>query len=148
REDEGAQEIRPEEGAEGTPVHEAVVNGRGLDWPDCRNTRDLGGLPARSGLTRKGVLVRSDDVGSLTSAGRQAMIDYGIATVIDLRSEAEFKGAPAPPFSAFQNTSPVSPISEADGSPLIRLHLPLIDDATAPVLNEAPAMQDRYILML
>ena len=118
-------------------------------WPDCRNTRDLGGLPARKGLTRKGVLVRSDNVASLTSAGRQAMVDYGITTVIDLRSEAEVKGAPGPPFSAFQSTSPVTPaVGEANGSTLVRLHLPLIDDATAPVLNEAPAMPDRYVLML
>ena len=93
--------------------------------------------------------MRSDNVAALTSAGRQAMIDYGITTVIDLRSEAEVKGAPGPPFSAFQSKSPVSPaMSDADGSPLLRLHPPLIDDATAPMLNEAPAMQDRYILML
>jgi protein-tyrosine phosphatase len=76
------------------------------------------------------------------------MIDYGITTVIDLRTEAEVKGAPGPPFSIFQSTSPVrSPTDEVDGS-LVRLHLPLIDDATTPALNETPAMQDRYILML
>jgi len=93
--------------------------------------------------------VRSDNVASLTPAGRQAMVDYGITTVIDLRSEAEVKGEPGPPFSAFQSTSPVAPtIGETDGSTLVRLHLPLIDDATAPELNQAPAMQGRYILML
>jgi protein-tyrosine phosphatase len=76
------------------------------------------------------------------------MIDYGITTVIDLRTEAEVKGAPGPPFSIFQSTSPVrSPTDEVDGT-LVRLHLPLIDDATTPALNETPAMQDRYILML
>jgi protein-tyrosine phosphatase len=76
------------------------------------------------------------------------MIDYGITTVIDLRTEAEVKGAPGPPFSIFQSTSPVrSPTDEVNGT-LVRLHLPLIDDATTPALNETPAMQDRYILML
>jgi protein-tyrosine phosphatase len=76
------------------------------------------------------------------------MIDYGITTVIDLRTEAEVKGAPGPPFSIFQSTSPVrSSTDEVDGT-LVRLHLPLIDDATTPALNETPAMQDRYILML
>jgi protein-tyrosine phosphatase len=118
-----------------------------LDWPDCRNARDLGGLPARSGLTRKGVIIRSDNIASLTMAGRQAMIDYGVATVIDLRSEAEVKGAPGPPFSRFQSTSPaVSSVIDGDG--LSRRHIPLIDDATAPVLNQAAEMPDRYILMV
>jgi hypothetical protein len=46
---------------------------RNLDWPDCRNTRDLGGIPARGGVTRSKVLIRSDNVASLTRAGRQAM---------------------------------------------------------------------------
>jgi len=119
---------------------------RRLDWPDCQNTRDLGGLPTRSGVTRSGVIIRSDNVASLTPAGRQAMIDYGVATVIDLRSESEVKGAPGPPFSEFQSTSPAMAI--ADGGVAVYLHLPLIDDATAPLLNEAPAMPERYMLML
>jgi len=92
--------------------------------------------------------VRSDNVAALTSAGRQAMVDYGITTVIDLRTEAEVNGAPGPPFSTFQSTSPVPTTNEGDGAALIRLHLPLIDDATAPVLNASPAMQHRYLLMV
>ena len=121
---------------------------RRLDWPDCRNTRDLGGLPTRRGLTRTGVAVRSDNVASLTPAGRQAMIDYGITTVIDLRSESEVKGAPGPPFSEFQSTSPLSTVDGADGGGPVFLHLALIDDATAPILNQAPTMPERYALML
>ena len=94
-----------------------------------------------------GVIIRSDNIASLTPAGRQAMIDYGVTTVIDLRSEAEVKGSPGPPFSQFQSTSPAVS-SAVDGAGLSRRHLPLIDDATAPVLNQAPAMPDRYVLML
>ncbi|HEV2140632.1 MAG TPA: tyrosine-protein phosphatase [Candidatus Dormibacteraeota bacterium] len=120
---------------------------RRLDWPDCRNTRDLGGLPTRHGLTRPGVAVRSDNVASLTPAGRQSMIDYGITTVIDLRSESEVKGAPGPPFSEFQSTSALSPLDGTPDGPVF-LHLPLIDDATAPILNQAPTMPERYALML
>ncbi len=122
------------------------MGGRRLHWPDCQNTRDLGGLPTRSGATRSGVVIRSDNVASLTPAGRQAMIDYGVATVIDLRSESEVKGAPGPPFSEFQSTSPATAI--ADGGVPIYRNIPLIDDATAPILNEAPAMPERYMLML
>ena len=73
------------------------------------------------------------------------MIDYGITTVIDLRSESEVKGSPGPPFSDFQSGGPAM---TANGTVPAYLHLPLIDDATAPILNEAPAMPERYVLML
>ncbi|HWN90996.1 MAG TPA: tyrosine-protein phosphatase [Verrucomicrobiae bacterium] len=119
---------------------------RRLDWPDCRNIRDLGGLPTRDGLTRRGVMIRSDNVASLTPEGRQAMIDYGVTTVIDLRSESEVKGSPGPPFSEFQSVSPLS--AQGRGALPIHRHLPLIDDATAPVLNQASTMPERYVLML
>jgi protein-tyrosine phosphatase len=98
-------------------------------------------------------MIRSDNVASLTPEGRQAMIDYGVTTVIDHRSESEVKGSPGPPFSEFQSTSPLSPQGGGQGrgagstTPTF-LHLPLIDDATAPVLNEAPTMPERYVLML
>ena len=94
-------------------------------------------------------MVRSDNVASLTPEGRQAMIDYGVTTVIDLRSEAEVKGSPGPPFSEFQSSTPISPQGREAGStsPAYR-HLPLIDDATAAILNQAPTMPERYVLML
>ncbi|HEV2028572.1 MAG TPA: tyrosine-protein phosphatase [Candidatus Dormibacteraeota bacterium] len=119
---------------------------RRLSWPDCRNTRDLGGLPARRGITRSGVVIRSDNVASLTPAGRQAMIDYGVTTVIDLRAASELKGSPGPPFSDFQSSSPVATPDAATSISV--LHLPLVDDETASVLNAAPNMPDRYRLML
>jgi protein-tyrosine phosphatase len=98
-------------------------------------------------------MIRSDNVASLTPEGRQAMIDYGVTTVIDLRSESEVTGSPGPPFSEFQSSIPLSPQARRLGSgagsttPAF-LHLPLIDDATAPVLNQAPTMPERYVLML
>jgi protein-tyrosine phosphatase len=94
-------------------------------------------------------MVRSDNVASLTPEGRQAMIDYGVTTVIDLRSEAEVKGSPGPPFSEFKSSSPLSPKGRGAGStsPAYR-NLPLIDDVTAPILNQAPTMPERYVLML
>jgi protein-tyrosine phosphatase len=126
------------------------MTSRRLIWPDCRNTRDLGGLPLRSGgVTRTGVLVRSDNLASLTLAGRRAMIDYGVTTVIDLRAASELRGSPGPPFSAFQTTTPVltpEPVIEA-ASPAY-VNLPLVDDEIAFVLNEAPTMPDRYKVMI
>jgi protein-tyrosine phosphatase len=122
---------------------------RRLDWPDCRNTRDLGGLPCRTGVTRSGVLIRSDNVASLTAAGRQAMIDYGVTTVIDLRAESELKGSPGPPFSDFQSSSAVAPRgTESESKFPVHLHRPLVDDETASVLNQAATMPDRYMLMV
>jgi protein tyrosine/serine phosphatase len=123
---------------------------RRLNWPDCQNTRDLGGLPLRAGgVTRTGVLVRSDNLANLIPAGRQSMIDYGIKTVIDLRAESEIKGAPGPPFSKFQTNTPVSPPApELQAIVPTYRNLPLVDDEIAFVLNEAPTMPDRYRVMI
>jgi protein-tyrosine phosphatase len=127
-----------------------AIASRRLNWPNCQNTRDLGGLLlSAGGVTRTGVLVRSDNLASLTPAGRQAMIDYGITTVIDLRAESEIKGSPGPPFSAFQTTTPASPPEPQTGSAIpAYMNLPLVDDEIAFVLNEAPTMPDRYKVMI
>ena len=77
------------------------------------------------------------------------MIDYGITTVIDLRSESEVNGSPGPAFSRFQSSSPASsPSKSQDGKRPAYLHLPLIDDATSPLLEEAATMPGRYVLMV
>jgi protein-tyrosine phosphatase len=77
------------------------------------------------------------------------MIDYGVTTVIDLRAESEVKGSPGPPFSDFQSNSPVAPRpTEADSKIPHYLNLPLVDDETATVLNQAMTMPDRYMLMV
>jgi protein-tyrosine phosphatase len=77
------------------------------------------------------------------------MIDYGITTVIDLRSEAEVNGSPGPPFSRFQSGAPATlRANELDGDLPTYLHLPLIDDATSPLLEEAATMPGRYVLMV
>jgi protein-tyrosine phosphatase len=115
------------------------VSSRRLDWPDCRNTRDLGGLHRPGGLTRSGVLVRSDNLHSLRPDGLEAMAAYGVTTVIDLRSESEIATSPSP----FAMPDPFSyPPAPA------YIHMPLIDDATMLRLAEAPDMFDRYLMML
>jgi protein-tyrosine phosphatase len=114
------------------------VPSRRLDWPDCRNTRDLGGLPLASGLTRSGMLVRSDNLRSLTAAGQEAMVAYGVTDVIDLRSESEVASSP----------SPLAALEPFAGPAPAYMHLPLVDDATMRKLSEAPDMFNRYLLML
>ena len=67
---------------------------RQLDWPDLRNARDLGGLPTADGPTRFGRIVRSDDLNGLTEAGRRAMFNHGITTIVDLRGPVERRLSP------------------------------------------------------
>lgn len=68
-----------------------------LPWPDCRNVRDVGGLPTTDGGTvRVGALVRGDSPHRLTSDGVAAFHEYGIHRVIDLRSAEEAEAAPGP----------------------------------------------------
>jgi protein tyrosine/serine phosphatase len=114
------------------------VPSRRLDWPDCRNTRDLGGLPLAGGVTRSGMFVRSDNLRSLTAQGQEAMVAYGVTDVIDLRSESEVASSPSP-FAALEPFGGPAPTYT---------HLPLVDDATMRKLAEAPDMFDRYLMML
>lgn len=66
------------------------VNSRDLDWPKCLNVRDVGDHPAAGGRKiQPGRLVRSDTLGRLNAAGRQALLGYGIRTIIDLRRPNE-----------------------------------------------------------
>ncbi len=63
---------------------------RDLDWPGCVNVRDLGGLrTAGGGTTRRGAVVRADGLSSLTAGGWDALVRYGVRTVIDLRNPEE-----------------------------------------------------------
>ncbi len=63
---------------------------RDLDWPDCLNMRDLGGLPVSDGgKTRFGAVVRGDHPSYLTRAGWDELWDYGIRTVISLETDAD-----------------------------------------------------------
>ena len=59
------------------------------------NARDLGGHETGDGhSTRWGAVVRSDTPDQLTAGGWQALHDYGIRTVVDLRDGSELGGAP------------------------------------------------------
>jgi protein tyrosine/serine phosphatase len=61
-----------------------------LPWGGCYNARELGGYPtADGGQTRWKAIVRSDNVGRLTGAGWVALAEYGVRTIIDLRSPSE-----------------------------------------------------------
>ena len=64
-------------------------NDRDLRWEALLNARDLGGLPAASGVIRRGAIVRSDALYRLNEAGRAALVAHGVRTVIDMRAQRE-----------------------------------------------------------
>lgn len=68
-----------------------------LQFPGLLNARELGGFPTLDGAsTRWRSLLRSDDLVQLTPEGVQALADYGVRTVVDLRWPAEVAVRPHP----------------------------------------------------
>jgi protein-tyrosine phosphatase len=71
------------------------VNQRDLAWEGLLNVRDLGGHPTEDGgETAYGELVRADSVRRLTDAGWAALVDYGVKTIVDLRTDEELTADP------------------------------------------------------
>jgi protein-tyrosine phosphatase len=62
--------------------------------PGTYNFRDVGGLPARDGEVRRGVLFRSDGLHRLGDAGRDELRRLGVGVIIDLRDENEARLMP------------------------------------------------------
>ena len=87
------------------------------------------------------MLVRSDDVGNLSAAGRDEMVTYGITTVIDLRSESERNGT-------FDARFPLPGGERIRVTGVSYIHQALVDDAALERLGEASNMYERYLLML
>jgi protein-tyrosine phosphatase len=89
-----------------------------LSWDGCRNTRDLGGLRTCDGrVTRLGGIIRSDTPSRLTPAGWAALYEYGVRTIITLRThglqedELDFT-CPYPDIAIVQ--SPIEDITDAE----------------------------------
>jgi protein-tyrosine phosphatase len=73
---------------------------RHLEWPECRNVRDLGGLPvAGGGEIREGALIRADSLQYLSAEGVEAVRRGGVGRILDLRGDRETSEYPTP-FSA------------------------------------------------
>jgi protein-tyrosine phosphatase len=61
------------------------------------NTRDLGGYPTRDGhATAWQVFLRSDDLHGITAKDMTLLHEYGLTTVLDLRSTIELNDRPNP----------------------------------------------------
>jgi protein tyrosine/serine phosphatase len=68
-----------------------------LDWPGCRNVRDVGGLPTADGRAiREGVLIRADSLQYLTDDGVECVRRSGVSRILDLRGDGEVAAFPTP----------------------------------------------------
>jgi protein-tyrosine phosphatase len=70
---------------------------RRLNCPKLLNARDLGGHPTLDGaVTRWRSLLRADDLAQLEPEGLQALADFGLSMVLDLRWAEEAQRHPSP----------------------------------------------------
>jgi protein-tyrosine phosphatase len=116
-----------------------------LIWPDCRNARDLGGLPTQAGELQPGRLIRSDNLDQLTPAGRAAVEATGITRFVDLRSAWECETWPSPyADDARWRNVPLWDPADADVSELglFEQYRVLIDDYSARVASAVVAVAD------
>lgn len=108
---------------------------RHLDWEGCLNLRDLGGHQTEDGrLTAWGAFVRGDTLCKLSESGRGSLLDYGIRTIVDLRSDIEVEGEPNP----FANVP----------EPVMYVHRPLNDPQIDEAMRSMPTGAERYVAMV
>lgn len=70
---------------------------RHIPLASIQNLRDMGGYSTSDGrTTRWRTFVRSAGMSELTIADQQAMVDYGIGAVVDLRSQQNIEDTPNP----------------------------------------------------
>jgi protein-tyrosine phosphatase len=113
---------------------------RHLDWEGCYNARDLGGLPTLDGgNTRWQAVIRSDLPGRLTAKGRQALLDYGVRTIIDLRPPREAQEAP----SAF-----MEPTAGTDDPIYLNLPLEKYYPHVSALIQKAQTRAEAYCIIL
>jgi protein-tyrosine phosphatase len=70
---------------------DVAMDHRMLQWDACWNVRELGGFTTADGrVTRFGEVIRAGNLSRLTEAGRDALLRYGVRTVVDVRDPKEF----------------------------------------------------------
>lgn len=104
---------------------------RTLEWNGYLNCRDLGGLPARSGLTQPGRVARGPRRELLTTVGWAEARAWGLRTVVDLRCADEIgrrDGDPHPDASVLEGIDVVrSPTEDHANSEFRQVCFPILD---------------------
>jgi protein-tyrosine phosphatase len=114
---------------------------RDLVWDGILNVRDLGGHPTEDGReTQFGRIVRADNIRRLSDEGWRSLVDYGIRTVVDLRTDDELDADPPAEL------------------PVDVLHVPFMDDdplmfnraeqASVAASDVAVATRDVYLIFI
>ncbi len=123
-----------------------VSDDRRLVWDGCLNVRELGGLPTVDGRrTRRGAIVRADNLDRLTAEGWTALQQHGVRTVLDLRDAADHRPLlPRPegvelvrvPLDELAGSAWWERFGELDGTPLaLRPYLEHCPQAVGAVLT-------------
>jgi hypothetical protein len=102
---------------------------RAVAWEGFFNTRDLGGLPAKSGgTTGYGAFFRSADLRFVTDSGWTQAREAGLRTVVDLRNEDEIRPS-AESLTAQAGSAQFIPSASGPAVPIgiNRLEVPLDD---------------------
>lgn len=101
---------------------------------DTVNTRHIGGYKGKNGrFTDEKAFIRSDVPSSITNEDILMLIDMGLETVIDLRTQDEMEGHPVP----FAELAEVAYVT-----------VPLVPDETPPHLMNIGNLGDLYIHIL
>jgi protein-tyrosine phosphatase len=87
------------------------------------NARDLGGYPCESGVTRWRTFVRADSLSALDEGDIKFLLEYGVDTVIDLRSADEIRAEPEPPALKEQTAYFNIPLVSGDIADITKLSL-------------------------
>ncbi|MFJ7211416.1 tyrosine-protein phosphatase [Amycolatopsis sp. NPDC098790] len=100
---------------------------RAVAWEGFHNTRDLGGLPTRSGrTTRHGAFFRAADLRFVTGAGWAQARESGVRTVIDLRNADEIRPTADSP-TALAGSAQFAAAGPTTPAGIDRIEVPLDD---------------------
>jgi protein-tyrosine phosphatase len=111
---------------------------RSLPLDGTRNLRELGGYITLHRTIKWGKLLRSGNLDRVPAASQQALIDYGVMHIVDVRDEWEQQ--------QFPNTFTASPVIRYANIPLIgEGHL---QDAAAQQMMNEGSLTEIYILLL